>query len=75
MENFASEKSPACLTAGGASILSESQESLNLPDKNEFVSQSGAPGAGLEPATWGLTGPRATIAPPRNGILYILRIS
>ena len=34
-----------------------------------------APRVGFEPTTWGLTGPRATIAPPRNGILYILRIS
>ncbi|MCD6177930.1 hypothetical protein J7K03_01550 [bacterium] len=31
---------PACLTAGGASVLSESQESSNPINKEEFLSQS-----------------------------------
>lgn len=40
--------------------------------KNEFISGFLAPAAGFEPATWGLTVPRATAAPRRNELYKLL---
>ena len=49
-KNFSLENSPARRQAGRASVPFENRGSLNLSDKNKFVSQSMAPGAGFEPA-------------------------
>jgi DNA invertase Pin-like site-specific DNA recombinase len=51
LKNFSLENSPARRQAGRASVSSEGQKSFNSIDKEEFVSQSMAPRAGLEPAT------------------------
>ena len=54
------KESPACRQASGASVSSESQESLNLPEKSKFVSKEMARGQGFEPR---LPGPKPGVLP------------
>ena len=49
-KKFSLENSPARRQAGRASVPFENRGSLNLSDKNKFVSKEMAPGAGFEPA-------------------------
>ena len=65
--DFGGPKSPAPPLAG---LGEQTSSSANF----EFVSSNLAPRAGFEPATWGLTVPRATIAPPRNIVYRVFLI-